>query len=202
MYKKNRGKCLQKYVREEILDKQVSEVLDRISIDDEIKQLMLESLEETNTIEYETHLQSLKFWQREYNKHEEQKSNLIKLFTKSKITESQFDKQNAELLLEQEIAEENLQNCKNAGNKWLEQSKGFIIVANQAFWTFKHGSSEDKKTLLSIIGSNFILTDKKLVWDWNKPFDILDVPNKRTIWSGRRGSNSQPSPWKGDILSN
>ena len=163
---------------------------------------MLDSLEETNNIEYETQIQSLKFWQREYNKLEEQKSNLIKLFTKSKITESQYDEQNAELLLEQELAEENLQKCKEAGNKWLEQSKNFVIVANQAFWTFQHGSSEEKKTLLSIISSNFILTDKKLSWEWKKPFDLLDVPNKRTVWSGRRGSNPRPTHWQCVVLAN
>ncbi len=186
---KKNGNCNQKYLREELLEEQVSEVMDSISIDDKTRNLMLQALKQCNKHEYDLHINSLKFWQNELNKLQAKKRKLIDLYTDQKIDELMFEEKRIEIECEENVAMENLERCKEDGNKWIEQMERLIIVANQAFWAYSKGDNIDRRLLINIIGSNFILMDKKLHWDWIEPFDILAKNKGSSEWRRVRDLN-------------
>ncbi|MCX8035024.1 MAG: recombinase family protein [Candidatus Dojkabacteria bacterium] len=186
---KKKGTCKQKYIRAEDLEKQIQDTLDSISIDDEVRDLMLRTLKESNKNEYDLHAHTLEYWTNERRKLQERKRKLVDLFTDQKIDDVLFEEKRIEIENDELVAVENLEECRKAENKWVEHFEGLIIVANQAFWAFSEGDSMDRKLLLNIVGSNFVLMDKKLHWDWIEPFDILAQNKARSDWRRERDSN-------------
>lgn len=132
------------------------EVMESISIDDETRDLMLQALKQCNKNEYDLHMNSLKYWQNELNRLRGKRKKLVDLYT-----DALFEEKKIEIECEENVAMENLEVIKDEGNKWIERMEDLIIVANQAFWAYEKGDSTDRRLLLNIMSSNFVLIDKK-----------------------------------------
>lgn len=189
---KKKGSCNQKYVREEVLVRNLDKILKQISIDEELFKLMIEAQRLGQKEEYDSHIDSLKFWQNEFTKIEEQKKRLLDIFTSGKITEDEYEDKKNELIFQQTEVEESMEELKNAGNQWIEQKVEFITVCHMAHLVFEKGNSYDKKLILHTVGSNFFLKGENVEWDWVKPFDVMVKNDECLIKRGGRDSNPRP----------
>ncbi len=188
---KKRGKCSQKYVRSEEIEKQVSEILKNIAVDDEIFKLMIMALKTSQNNDYEVHTNSIEFWRKEYDRIEAKKKRLLDLITDAKISEEAFETKKNELDCEQSNVKDNLDEIEKAGNSWIEQQKNLAINCYNAFLVFTKGDDMDKKLILHNVGSNFLLNDGNISWDWIEPFDVMVGNTSRSNWRRGRDSNSR-----------
>lgn len=84
--------------------------------------------------------------------------------------------------------EDNLEEIESVGKQWLEQQKNPAITYYTAHLVSSKGSDVDKKAILHSVGSNFILKDEKLSWDWIPPFDIMAKNTSRSDWRREQDS--------------
>lgn len=179
---KKKGACSQPYIREKDVDKQVSIYLKKISLKKEDAEIILDSIKQLSAVEFDTHLNSLKYWQNEFNKTEEKKHRLLEVYMEGTLPKEDYIIKQDELLFERKIAEENLESCKKAGDRWLEQNEHMIITANMAHSVFEKGDERDKRMILTTLGSNFKLTNKKLEFTWLEPFSYMQGKDTCTVW--------------------
>ncbi len=78
---------------------------------------------------------------------------------------------------------------------WLEQSSNLLKLANQAKELFLEATSEQKKQLLDFVSSNRVLTDRKLGYVYNKPFELA----RKIQTSHMQNAQALPerSTWRG-----
>lgn len=190
---KKKGKCSQKYVREEVLQKKLDKILKQISIDKETFSLMLQAQKLGHKEEHDNYIENLDFWQNEDKKVEEKKRRLLDLVTDGKISEEEYEEKKNELVFRQTEIEENMEELKKAGNSWIEQQKDLAIACHMAFLVFEKGNNYDKKLILHTVGSNFSLEGENVHWDWLEPFDMMVKNRGMFVKRGGRDSNPQPS---------
>jgi len=59
------------------------------------------------------------------------------------------------------------------GNFWIEPLRGWLQAAHKAEKLAVSNDWPEIKTLVEEIGTNLILRDKKVLWDWKGPWEIL-----------------------------
>ncbi len=78
------------------------------------------------------------------------------------ITPEEFKAQNEKLLREKNKYEELLNDVTKSQETWLSRAEKLFIFAETAKKRFENGSIEDKREILSALGSNLLLTNRKL----------------------------------------
>jgi len=87
------------------------------------------------------------------------------------IGDEDFVRQRAELAKEEERLKERQRQLE--ASAWLEPSRDLFLFSHRARYWLLHGDSDQKRVILSTVGSNLFLRDKKLSIDAKKPFCIL-----------------------------
>lgn len=90
------------------------------------------------------------------------------------ISDAEYQEKKDSLLLEQQNVRRRLQETDTRADNWLELSEKTFVFATYARHWFAHGDNQKKREILSALGSNLMLKDKKLLIYQHKPFRILN----------------------------
>ena len=188
--------CSQKFVREEVIEEQLSKVIDAVVLDIKeikaIKEIMAESLED----ETEYHLQSLEALNTQYNDLQSQISKLLDLYIKEKIKEEAYNNKSIQFEQEVELINSEIAKHKGAGKAFHGEIESFLTFCNEASNLFKSSRPALKRELLRFVVSNLVLKDKKVEFSLKVPFSIVASHSKNGNWQGQRESNSQSRFWR------
>jgi len=170
--------CTQKSIREEDLNQQVMELLDRIYIPPEFCKWALEQLKLENHKEQAIQEQI-----------DENRENLLKSVTSKlnrlldmrisdEISEEDYRKKQSELQSEKIRLIEQSKTSVQHITEWMEKAEFVMNFAETAKEKYENGSLETKKAILSLLGSNFLLQDGKLTVEVIKPLLLLQQIEK------------------------
>jgi len=171
---KSKGNCSQKYVREEALTEQISDILDDLKLDPELIDVMLKVAKETKNEECRYHTEVVDSLQKQLKQTEAKINKLLDVYLEGKVPEDLYNSKKQELedhkrSLELKIAQNN-----RAHGETFEQIEKVVKVANACNDLFLTGDYETKRKLLTMISSNMILKDRKIAsYQLKKPFNIL-----------------------------
>ena len=87
------------------------------------------------------------------------------------LTDEEFVRQRVELTQEREKLKQRLERLQ--AESWIEPSRKLFLFSNRAKFWLVHGENNERRLILSTVGSNLLLRDKKLTLDAKKPFRIL-----------------------------
>ena len=160
--------CSQKCIRKKDLEKQIEETLGNINIPPEFHEWAMGVLREENEKESEGRNAILSAQQKAYNACVKKIDNLIDMRAADEITEDEFKKKKREVLKEKSRFQELLNDTDNKVNNWLDKAEQFFNFARDASEEFKNGTLEKKKQILSCLGSNLVLKNKKLTIELEK----------------------------------
>ena len=216
--------CLHtKNYRQDFIEEQILEVLGKIKVPESIVQWAMEQLREV----YKTEVDSIG---KSRIKHQQDLNGAKQRLTR--ITEKWLSPQNVDGVLlsdeeyrglkfqiQEEIERLKLLTEDNEGSEanLMEKCEGFFDLTRKLKSAYQNGTPTEKRTLLHIIGSNFILTGNQLAVELHKPFAQIFRANAhhnsiRTAsnpiqkqgfitasaeiqhWRDRRDSNSRPPP--------
>jgi DNA invertase Pin-like site-specific DNA recombinase len=167
---KNRAlPCRERSVEEEHLDSQILEFLEGIQIDKATLSEALAAVEslsktEANEETKEAVRKALAICQKSMD-------NLTRLRCQELIGDEEFVRQRAALAQEEERLRERTRQLE--ASVWIEPSRDLFLFSHRARFWLLHGDSDVKRVILSTVGSNFLLRDKKLSIDAKKPFSIV-----------------------------
>lgn len=185
---KSRGKCSQPYIREEDLSVQFAEIFDPIGIDKPTYDIMLVKMEELYKQDRAYQERVTKNLQSRLTRLRQEKRRLYRKMINDEILDPEMYQE-----LRAEIEDQMVQigmriaQLTKKTHDWLEESSNLLKLAKQAKKLFLVGNREEKHKLLESVSSNRILKDRKVHFNYKKPFDILVKGRKRT--------NGLPSPY-------
>mgnify|MGYP001627906655 CR=1 FL=1 len=166
---KKRGKCLQKSVTEKDLENQYSEALKKILIPKEFYDFATEKLKVLNETENnESRILQEKLKKRKSSL-ENRLNSLTLMYADGDIDKNQFlsTKENTTKEIEQ-LGKEILK-AEHTAKAWYTIAEDYLNLAKNAGNVLKERDNLTKRSLLSKLGSNQILKDKKLCFITAKP---------------------------------
>jgi DNA invertase Pin-like site-specific DNA recombinase/predicted metal-binding protein len=172
--KRKHPNCSQRFIEQKELEKQILEILGRIEIPAEfhkwaIEQLKRESYEETK--ERNKILENQKL---NYQKCLRRIDKLMEMRMNEEIDQQEFLEKKSELLKEKSQLQELLNDTNERVNGWVEKTENMFNFAEKAKARFETGTAEDKRQILSALGSNLLLKDRILSISIEKPLILIE----------------------------
>lgn len=79
-------------------------------------------------------------------------------------------------------------------DRWLELAKDTFSGVTNIGEVFEMANDQERRQLMTFVGSNWYLSNKKVALTVRKPLDVLHVSNRNTDWRARPGSNRRSPP--------
>ena len=162
-------RCSQRYVALDELEDQIRDFLTEIMLPDRFLQWAVERLERAmrgRKQEHETQKNSLV---RERETVARELDNLTKLRIRDLLTDSEYVKQREELERKRIGAAQQLERLRDDDARF-EPAQALVSLNKTLVSRFDEGGIEKRRLILTAVGSNLVLTNKKLSIDARKPF--------------------------------
>ena len=168
--------CSQKYVREESLTEQISNILQKASLPDNWKDKMITELDKEKDQNDRSDYSFVKNLKTQIKLCKSKLDNLLDAKLEESITTEEYIAKKRDILNKKIDFEEKLKDFQQKGNCWLERAKQFILDANQAQNIAFGDNNEEKAVWLKKIGSNLVLSGRKIEFNFNPPWDLIGNP--------------------------
>ncbi len=199
--KKKDENCTEKSVELRVLDKQVIEILNNLSISERFKNWAIKNLHDVRTEQAEVMSQILKRKHKELENITYQLQGLLSKFTDLNnsseviITSEEYQGLKGKLLKRKNALEQELSTQGEEMEKWLELSEKTFNFAFYARTWYEKGDNKTKRAILGCLGYNLVLKDRKLNLDIH-PFYLSILENKKALgeenFSDRTSENPEP----------
>ena len=175
---KNRNvPCREKSVEEGSLDSQVLAFLKQIHLDEKMLRDALAAVDELS--KSEANEATKEAVEKDLAVCQKSLDNLTRMRYQELIGDEEFVRQRTELAKEEERLNQRRRQLE--ASAWLEPSRDLFFFSNRARYWLSHGDGDIKRIILSAVGSNLFLQDRKLSIDAKKPFRILHENDSRSL---------------------
>lgn len=175
----NRGKCGQKWLREEIIENTFSDLLFNIQLKDEDKKALIEALKVLHEQKTAYHNMSVSQIEKKIKKLQGRIDNAY-IDKLDRVISEDFWKSNTKVWQEEKdnliIKLEALQ---RTDKEYFENVSLILELAKQAHSSFLRQNLDRKRKLLNLVCSNFSYKGGKLVIELNQPFQLILEANKQ-----------------------
>ncbi len=183
------GQCIEKGTTLDDLEGEIKAKLEAVRIDEETWKLGIELLQ----AKYESEAKQRKHisinLQTEYQKKQNELDGYFKMRAKEEITAQEFQTKKDNIIKEQNGIQEKINEAVHNQRHWLELAVNFFDTAYYARKMIESGLLEEKRKAVTKVGWNLKLKEGELVWTYQKPYDILLIPEYRSNVSRGRDSN-------------
>lgn len=154
--------CSQPCIEEKALSQQILKTLNELKIPIEFHDWALKWLRKQNISEAYDRSKILEMQQKAYKTCLEKIDELIDMRAAKEISPEQFGEKKSKLEKEKKRFEALLVDTGERAQKWLDKADELFTFARDAVKKFNEGTLQDKKHILSRLGSNLLLKDKIL----------------------------------------
>lgn len=165
--------CTQKTLREDNLEEQIVNVLDKINIPKEFHEWAMKYLKEEHEKEQEDRGSILKSQQKALDDCVKKLDVIFDMRLNGEISPQEYSKKKENLVNEQLRLEELLADTNNRVRSWLTTADKLFSFAETAKQRFENGDMQTKKDILSCLGSNLTLKDRILSINLNPVLGIV-----------------------------
>ncbi len=169
--KKTGFNCSQRKVtKEEDLESQIKDELDKYTILPEFLEWALEGLSQKNNKEIEDRTKVYEMQHKTLVKTQKELDELTKMRYRQLIDDETFVKEKKELQIKIKRLKENLRETETRADKWIELTEKTFHFATYARKAFVTGELELKKEILISLGKTIKIKDNKLIIEPNEWF--------------------------------
>lgn len=170
-----KGKCSQKsqYIKQEDLEKQFDEIVRGISVSDEHKNWVIDSLKLSFADEKSYNEERIQSLEAQAKKLRDRIEKLYMDKLDGVITESFWTEKDAQWNKELSTIRAVLQAHEKAGMNYLKEGIKILELCNKAYSLYSSEIAEEKTKILKYLLSNSQLKDGKLSYTYKKPFDLF-----------------------------
>ena len=154
--------CTQGSIEQTELAKQILKILGSLKIPQEFHEWGLKCVKRENQKESQDRSMILTQQQKAYNTCLEQIDELIDMRAAKEITTEEFTKKKLKFSQEKTRLKKLLDDTDDRATKWHQKADELFDFARDAVDRFNNGDLDDKRYVLSCLGSNLILKDKIL----------------------------------------
>ena len=181
------------YLREENLANQIKLELLKIWLNDATTKVMLDSLEKEKKKHKQTDVSISVRLDDELKSVDQKLSKLLDLCFSGVIDQKEYQTKKEELLKRKYEIRSKLDKFNTGRMGWLEPMKEFILTCNSVGKAIKENNWFKLREICQKAGSNFKLSNKKLSFDFQSPFDLVVLHKKKHRFpSSKAGRILQP----------
>jgi site-specific DNA recombinase len=195
----NPASCRRRYVREELLESQFTELLGRLHFDDEVLAWVREALHASHADKRREQEEALARLRAEYDRLQRRIDAMYVDKLDGRVDAAFFDKMSAEWRAEQDHCQREIDRHQEADKSYMEEGVRILELARTAQRLFERQEPRQKRRLLNFVLSNCTWDDGEVIATFRQPFDLLaeitalaapreaentDNPAKSEIWLG------------------
>ena len=172
-----KGKCPEKWVREEEVAEQFGKVIGAIKMDEEILNWVVSALKESHQDEKKYHEDQIKNLQAKYNKLKARLETMYMDKLDGRIDQDFYDRKSTEWKKEQDDIFRKIESHQNADRAYIDEGVKLLELSQRAVILYDKQDMQEKRRILNFVLSNSIWKDGRLHPNYRKPFDILAETN-------------------------
>lgn len=192
-----RGKCPEKYVREEVLDQQVVKILQSIQIPPDILIWILAALRQNQKDESQYHAEMVKALQSQHQKLQNRMEQMYVDKLDGKVSQDFYDQKSMDWLGEQEEILKKIDLHRTASRSYIQEGIRILELSQKAAQLYIQQESSEKRRLLQFVLSNSIWKEGRLIPVFKKPFDLIALSTSDQIkkWEEHLGKDADLDIW-------
>jgi site-specific DNA recombinase len=167
-------KCTEKSVEVKVLEKQIDDFLSSITIPTEFHEWAVEELKKMHAKEVSERNTLLHEHQKEYQHCVTRLNTLTKMMLDGKIKDETARLMEKELLNQKKDLKKLLENDDEETDKWFRTITSALTFAEKAREEFENGDIAKKRQILTALGTEHILSNRKVNIQTEKPLLILE----------------------------
>jgi DNA invertase Pin-like site-specific DNA recombinase len=188
---KKKGPCTEKhFLREEALIEQIKTYLQKVSLSSQDTKKVLAELEKDEIKAKEETKLLVQVLKKELAEIETKLEKLLDVYLAETISTEEYTGRKQKLLTKKVELVEKIRDFEQKGLSWLEPAREFVLKLNCAEKLLVSENYAEMTTFLKNIGSNHILQDQKLSFDWKIPFNFAAEPRSGEPRRARRANVS------------
>jgi site-specific DNA recombinase len=176
------GKHNAKWLREEVITEQIGAAFKSLEMPAHITQQIIATLDAL-------HHEKINFHDQEFNKLTQEQKTLTTMLDnlyldklKGRITDSYYDKLYQSLRDQVTDITIRLEQLQEAEDNYYITAKYVLELTNKAYEHFVSSEVEERRQLIKLVLSNLRIEDEKVLWDVQKPFDLIANCSDRIEW--------------------
>ena len=188
---KRLGSCSQRYLREDLLVEQLKGKISKVALCEDWKEKMLakvEVWEKENIQSSQSFAQNL---EKEIKETETKLDMLVNAFLDGSIEKETYLAKKDKLIITKTDLKRWKSDFGRKGNNWIEPLKEWILAAHHAEKLASSNEFDEIKSFAEKIGTNRRLLDRKLVFDFIRPFDLIPKYGEKCERSPAAGGASE-----------
>ena len=200
----NPASCRRKYVREEVIEKQFTDLLGRLRFDDDVLEWVRDALHASHADERYEHKETIKRHQAEYKRLQDRINAMYVDKLDGLVDTAFFGKMSNQWREEQNRCQHEIDRHQNADKSYMDEGVQILELARNAQRLFERQEPRQKRRLLNFLLSNCTWDDGKVVATFRQPFDLLEETNAIATRQEAvdEGNSPQLENWLGDEDSN
>jgi len=178
------GKHGAKRFKEEAITELLGDAFKRMQVPKKVLDKIVAAMSETHKSKVEFHNKHYDKWTREYKALTKKMDNLYEDKLDGKIPEEQYDRFYEKFRKQKDETSARLEKLQAAEDNYYITAKYLLDLSNRAFELFKSSEVEERRLLVKLVLSNLRVDGEKVLYDVNKPFNIIVDCHDRQSWRG------------------
>ena len=166
--KRTNAECSQGCLEESELKRQVTAEIESLEIPPEFHEFAMKWFRQKNSEQAETVKAVVNAQQKAYNACVAKIEGLTDMRAAGELTGEEYMSRKEKILAEKKQLDDQFKNNGERIDQWIETGDQMFIFIEKAREKFKNGTPEVKRAILSTLGSNLVIKDKKLSIDIEK----------------------------------
>jgi site-specific DNA recombinase len=196
----NPASCRHRYVREEVLEKQFSELLDQLQFDDEVLEWVREVFHASHADQSRDHQEAIERLRTEHKRLGDRINAMYVDKLDGRVDLAFFDRMSAEGREEQNRCRREIERHEVAEQSYMGEDVQILELARNAQRRFERQQPRENRRLLNFIQSNCSWEDVEVIATLRHPFDLLAktnaIPVHREV--GKVADAAKSEIWLGD----
>lgn len=186
--------CKEPQITEQQLEQLILDEVSKIKINEQEAATCISLLKKYHHEQVNNRVTLLEVWKKDQLEARKKMDKLLELRINSEIDAEQFN--SYKLKYEETLARTTalIADTNTDANEWLELAENFFSNTVTLTETFEMADVEEKRRLLMELGSNWVLSNKKVRFTPRKPYDLLINRTDYTVWRARPDSNRRSPP--------
>ncbi len=169
----NKGKCQEKWVREEEVARQFGQAISALKLDDEVLDWVIAALKESHADEKKYHDGKIAALQAQYDKLQNRLDAMYDDKLDGNIDQEFYDRKSAAWKKEQDEIIRKLERHQTANRAYLDEGIKLLELAQRAVILYEKQTNQKKRRIINFVCSNSTWKDGRLQPNYRQPFDIL-----------------------------
>ena len=176
------GKHGAKWLREEVLTEQIGAAFKQLQMPEEIVTQTIATLDAVHQEKINFHNQEFSKLTQEHKTLTTMMDNLYLDKLKGRITDAHYDKFYQTFRDQIQDVNSRLERLDEAESNYYIAAKYVLALVNRAYDLFMSSEVEERRQLIKLVLSNLRVDDEKVLWDVQKPFDLIANCTDRIGW--------------------